>query len=80
MGAVRQKQTSLCLANTVVMVVSDESEPVSKLRNYPALVGAKLPPLSKCGGSIFFVILSTVEMAFLVKIIVNRSVNGCEFL
>ena len=61
-------------------VVSDESEPVSKLRNYPALVGAKLPPLSKCGGSIFFVILSTVEMAFLVKMIVNRSMNGGEFL
>ena len=62
------------------MALSDESEPVSELRNYPALVGAKLPRLSKCGGSVFFVILSAVEMAFLVEMIMNRAVDGGEFL
>ena len=61
-------------------VVSDKSEPVSELENNPALVGAKLPPLSKCSGSVFLVILSAVKMSFLVKMIVNRSMDGCELL
>ena len=61
-------------------MLSDKCELVSVWQIRLRSDGAKLLPLGKCGGSVFLVILSTVEMAFLVKIIVNRSVNGCEFL
>ena len=47
--------------------MSDKSEPVSELENNPALVGAKLPPLDQCRGSIILEILSAVEMPFLVE-------------
>ena len=51
--------------------VSDKLEPVSGFWNRPALAGAKLPPLGKCGGSVLFEILSAVEVAFLVEMIVD---------
>ena len=68
------------LALRLLTVVSDESEPVSELENNPALARTKLPPLGKCSGSVFLVILSALEMAFLVKMIMNRSMDGCELL
>ena len=61
-------------------MLSDKCELVSEWKNYPALVGAKLLPLGKCSVSVILVILSAVEMAFLVEMIVNRSMDGCEFL
>ena len=61
-------------------VLSDKCELVSEWQKSLGSAGAKLLPLDKCGGSVFLVILSAVEMSFLVKMIVNRSMDGCEFL
>ena len=65
---------------TLPGVLSYECELVSEWENCPDLAGAKLLPLNKCSRSVFLVFLSAVEMAFLVKMIVNRSMDGCEFL
>ena len=56
---------------------SKQSQFASKCR---ALSGTKLPPLRESGCSIEFEIVSLVEVSLVVGVVVNRRMDGCEFL
>ncbi len=42
--------------------------------------GSKLTPLGEGGGAIELEILAAIKVALLVEMVVNRSMNGSEFL
>ena len=44
------------------------------------LCGSKLAPLNQSSGAVQFETFSGVKVAFQVKMIVNRGMDGCEFL
>ncbi len=46
----------------------------------PASSSRKLMPLGKGGGAVEFEVFATVEVPFLVEVIVDRSVDRGEFL
>ena len=52
-------------------VLSDKLEPVSGFRKFPALAGTELPSFVKRGGAVLLEVLSAVEMALLVEVIVD---------
>ena len=43
-------------------------------------LGGKLTPFGQGGGSVLFEFVATVEMAFEVEVVVDRGMNGGEFL
>jgi hypothetical protein len=45
-----------------------------------AISGRQLTPLGKRGGAIEFEVPAVVKMTFLVEMIMDRGVGGCEFL
>ena len=61
-------------------VVSDECEPVSARLLSNLLCRAKFTPLGESGGAVELEIGPAVEMAFLVEVVMDRGVDGDEFL
>ena len=64
----------------VVAVLSDKCEPVSEWPVTVALCRTELTPLSESGSAVKLEFFSAVEVAFLVEMIVDRRVDGDEFL
>ena len=60
--------------------MSDECELVSVSPNPWRSGGAKLTPLGKSGGTVGLEVLSTVEAELLVEVVMDRGVDGYEFL
>ena len=61
-------------------VLSDKCEPVSEWPVTVALCRTELAPLSESGSAVKLEVFSAVEVAFLVEMIVDRRVDGNEFL
>ena len=62
------------------LVLSDKCEPVSEWPVTVALCRTELTPLSESGSAVKLEVFSAVEVAFLVEMIVDRRVDGDEFL
>ena len=72
--------TSSRVRDVQVAVLSDKCEPVSEWPVTVALCRTELTPLSESGSAVKLEFFSAVEVAFLVEMIVDRRVDGDEFL
>ena len=65
---------------TVLLVLSDECEHVSVCPTRPVSGRAALAPLSESSVTVDLEALPAGEAAFLVEMVEDRGMNGCELL
>jgi hypothetical protein len=73
-------QTDHIGRSTILEVLLDGFEPVSGWPIYSNLFRTKSAPLSESGGTVKLEIVTAVERAFLIEMVVDGGMNGDDFL
>ena len=60
-----------CLGEWFLQVLSDECETVSDWRMHRGLSSKQLPPLGEGCGAVFFEVVSGVEVAFEIEVVMD---------